>query len=191
METFLISSVVVALSELGDKTQMLALLLAAKYRRPAPIVLALVVATLLSQALGGGVAMLLSMFMKPDALRWTLCVSFVGLAGWALSSDPYEAGEEKPLRFGIFGAALVAFFLAEFGGKAQVATLVMTAQSKAVVSVVAGSSLGLLVATLPAVLLGDRLSGRLPIEAAHWLAAGVFAVLAYVAFFGGGARFGF
>lgn len=191
METFLISSGLVALVELGDKVQFLAFLLAAKYRKPVPVCLALIVATIASHALGGGVALAMGQFMKADSLRWVLCVSFVGLAAWSLSSDPYEEKEEKPLRFGVFGAALVAFFLAELGGKAQVATVVMAAQSKAIFEVVAGTTLGMLAVNLPAVVLGDRCSGRLPVDAAHWLGAGLFAVLAYFAYFGGGAPFGF
>ncbi len=191
METFLISSLTVALAELGDKTQFLAILLVAKYRKPAVVALALIVATLASQTLGGAIAMAMAQFTKPDALKWVLCVGFVGLAGWSLTAEAYEEKNEKPMRYGVFGAAVLAFFLAQFGGKAQVAAVAMAAQSKAFLLVVAATTLGALVANLPAVWLGNRWAGRLPVDALHWLAAGVFALLAYLAFFGGGARFGF
>lgn len=191
METFLISSVVVALTELGDKTQFLALLLAAKYRKPVLLCVALLVATLASNALGGALAFVMTQFMKPDALKWVVCVSFVGLAGWALTAETCEEKAEDTARFGVFGAVTLAFFLVQFGGKAQVATVVMAAQSKAFLPVLAGTTLGALVANLPALIIGDRWAAKLPVDAMHWLAAAAFAALAVLSFLGNGARFGF
>ena len=190
MEPFLISTLAVALAEVGDKTQLLAFLFAARYRKPLPVCLALLVATLANHVLGGAIAFAMTQFMKPDALRWTLGVTLIGLAAWVFSTENSEENEDKPMPLGVFGVALAAFFFAGLGGKAQVATAVLAAQSRAVVEVVFGTTLGAMLTSLPAVILGERFSGRLPALASHWGAAAVFGGLAMLVFQGGG-RFGF
>ncbi len=189
MEAFLVPTVSVALAEIGDKTQLLAFLLAARYRRPAVLCLALAAAALANNALGGAVAYVLNLFVRTDVLPWMLCVCLIGLAAWSLTAEKYvEKPGKNPVPFGVFGTAFIAFFLAGLGGKAQVATAVLALNSQAILPTVAGASLGVLLANLPAVIFGQRLAGRLPADAAHWAAAAIYAVLAYLAVNKGGLK---
>ena len=192
MEAFLVPTLSIALAEIGDKTQMLAFLLAARYRRPAVLCLALAAATLTNNALGGVMAYALSLFVRADALPWMLCVCLIGLAAWSLTAEKYvEKANKKAGRgvlLGVFGTAFAAFFLAGLGGKAQVATAVLTLHSQAMLPTVAGASLGVLLTHLPALIVGQRLAGRLPADAAHWAAAAIYAVLAYLAVNKGGLK---
>ncbi len=178
MQAFLVSAGVVALAEIGDKTQLLAFVLAARYRRPWPIIAGIVTATIVNHAIAGAVGAWVLRMLGPELLRWVLAASFFGMAVWTLIPDkPPAEGETRPRRFGIYGTTVVAFFLAEMGDKTQIATVALAARYDSFYWVVAGTTTGLLLADVPAVLLGDRLAGRLPTRAVHVVAAAMFAVL--------------
>ncbi len=191
MEAFLISTGIVALAEVGDKTQLLAFLLAAKFRKPAPIIIGILVATLANHAFAGALGAWLTSLVTPEALRWILGLSFIAMAAWTLIPDRLDEGDAKLDRFGVFGATLVAFFLAEMGDKTQVATVALAAQYQAFFQVVAGTTLGMMIANVPAVLLGERIAGRMPVRLVHGIAAAIFAVLGIATLLGAGARLGF
>lgn len=163
---------------MGDKTQLLALLLAARYRRPAPIMAGILVATLLNHALAGALGTWIAHAVSPVWMRWILGVSFLAVAVWMLIPDqPDEvAGTERP-RFGVFGVTVIAFFLAEMGDKTQIATVMLAARYDALVAVTAGTTLGMMIANVPAVLLGDKAVKFVPLAWVHRTAALVFAVI--------------
>ena len=185
MEAFLVSAGVVALAEIGDKTQLLAFVLAARYRRPWPIVAGIVTATIVNHAIAGAVGAWLVHLLGPVALKWLLAVSFFGMAAWILVPDtPDSTADQPPARFGVFGTTLVTFFLAEMGDKTQLATVALAAKYASFFWVVAGTTTGLLLADVPAVLLGDRLSGRLPTRAVHAIAALMFVALGVIVLLG-------
>lgn len=142
MEAFLISTGIVALAEVGDKTQILAFILAAKYKKPVPIVLGILVATLANHGFAGALGAWITTLMGPETLRWVLGISFIGMAIWTLIPDKFDEGDAKFARFGVFGTTLVAFFLAEMGDKTQVATIALAAQYQALFTVVAGTTIG-------------------------------------------------
>jgi len=177
MEAFLISSGIVALAEIGDKTQLLSLLLAAKFRRPVPIILGIFVATLLNHAFAGALGSWITLFLGKDVMRWVLGLSFLGMAVWTLIPDKLDDVAAKPARFGVFGTTLIAFFLAEMGDKTQVATIALAAKYSAFYAVVAGTTLGMMIANVPAVLLGSRITKAVPMRVVHSIAAAIFAVL--------------
>lgn len=178
MEAFLISTGVVALAEIGDKTQLLALVLAAKYRRPVPIILGILIATLLNHALAGVIGAWLAALISPTVMRWVLGVSFIAMAIWTLIPDKYaEASEQRRPRFGILGTTLLAFFLLEMGDKTQIATVALAAKYSSLTGVVAGTTLGMLLANVPAVLLGEVAARKLPMRLVHSVAAGIFLLL--------------
>lgn len=192
MEAFLVSTGTVALAEIGDKTQLLAFVLAARFRRPLPIIAGILVATVLNHALAGAAGAWLMSVVPPVALRWVLGLSFIAMAAWTLVPDTLDAGTQKPVgRFGVFGATLVAFFLAEMGDKTQLATVAMAAKYAAPVAVIGGTTLGMLIANVPAVLVGERLLTRVPMRAVRIVAAVVFAALGLATLLGAGTRFGF
>ncbi len=192
MESFLVSTGVIALAEIGDKTQLLAFILAARFRKPLPIVAGIVLATLVNHALAGALGAWITASTNPGTLRWVLGLSFLGMAVWTLIPDSIEAGETRiAARLGVFGATLVTFFLAEMGDKTQLATVAMAAHYAAPVIVVLGTTLGMLIADVPAVFLGDRLAGKIPLQLVHVLAAAIFALLGVATLLGVGARFGF
>ena len=191
MEAFLISTGVVALAEIGDKTQILAFILAAKFRKPVPIVLGILAATLANHAVAGALGSWLTTLMTPESLRWVLALSFISMAIWTLIPDKFEEGDAKLARLGVFGTTSVAFFLAEMGDKTQVATVALAAQYQALFSVVAGTTLGMMIANVPAVLLGDRIAHRMPVRLVHGVAAAVFAILGLATLLGAGERLGF
>lgn len=177
LATTLISTGVVALAEIGDKTQLLALLLAARFRKPWPIVWGILVATILNHALAAWLGTLVSDWLTPTVLRWVVAVSFIGIALWTLVPDKLdEDGIELPAR-GAFIATTIAFFIAEIGDKTQVATVLLAAKYTPMWEVVLGTTLGMLLANVPVVLLGARFAERLPLKTARMLAAAVFAVL--------------
>ena len=176
MEAFLVSTGIVALAEMGDKTQLLSLLLAAKFRRPVPIILGILVATLANHALAGAVGTWITRAIGEDAMRWVLGLSFLAMAAWMLVPDSPPDGETKA-RFGVFGTTLIAFFLVEMGDKTQIATVALAAQYSAFAMVVAGTTLGMMIANVPAVLLGERVTKALPIRTIHVVAAVIFAAL--------------
>jgi putative Ca2+/H+ antiporter (TMEM165/GDT1 family) len=178
MESFLLSTGIVALAEIGDKTQLLAFILAARFRRPVPIILGILVATLVNHALAASLGAWVTSLLSPQWLRWVLGGSFIAMALWTLVPDTFDEDEAKLASLGgVFGTTLVAFFLAEMGDKTQVATVALAAQYHAVVAVVAGTTLGMLIANVPAVLLGERIAHRIPVRLVHSIAAAIFAVL--------------
>lgn len=190
MEAFLVSTGFVALAEIGDKTQLLSFVLAARFRRPWPIVLGILVATLANHGLAGAVGTWVTRMLGPDVLRWVLGLSFLAMAVWILIPDTLD-DDEKPStpRHGVFLTTLVAFFLAEMGDKTQVATVALAAQFQAFVPVVLGTTLGMMLANVPAVLIGEKLATRLPVRAVHGVAAAIFAVLGVLALTGLADRF--
>jgi putative Ca2+/H+ antiporter (TMEM165/GDT1 family) len=180
LEAFLVSTGVVALAEIGDKTQLLALVLAAKFRKPVPIVLGILVATLLNHGIAGALGAWLATLLGPAGLRWVLGVSFIGMAVWTLVPDKYEEQNATPPRFGVFVTTLVAFFFVEMGDKTQVATMVLAAKYSSLFAVVAGTTVGMMLANIPAVWLGDVAAHKLPLKLVRSVAAGLFLVLGIV-----------
>ena len=191
MEAFLVSTGIVALAEIGDKTQLLAFILAAKFRKPVPIVLGILIATLANHSFAGMVGSWITTQIGPETMRWVLGVSFIAMALWTLIPDKFDEKDAKLARFGVFGTTLIAFFLAEMGDKTQVATVALAAQYQSVLVVVAGTTFGMMIANVPAVLLGDRIAERLPVRTVHAVAAAIFAVLGVATLLGAGERFGF
>jgi Ca2+/H+ antiporter, TMEM165/GDT1 family len=177
MDAFLISTGVVALAEIGDKTQLLALVLAARFRKPVPIVLGIFFATLANHALAGTVGALVARLMDPDVLRWVLGFSFFAMAAWMLVPDRLEDEPAKPPRFGVFVTTLFAFFLLEMGDKTQVATVALAAKYTELAAVVAGTTLGMMIANVPAVFLGEIAATKLPLRLVHGTCAAIFAVI--------------
>ena len=178
MEAFFVSSGIVALAEMGDKTQLLALVLAARFRKPLPIILGILVATLLNHAGAGAIGSGVTQLIGGDWLRWILGLSFLLMAGWILIPDKIDEEDAKvATRFGIFGTTLIAFFLAEMGDKTQVATVALAAHYSAFYSVVAGTTVGMLIANVPAVLLGDKVATKVPLKLVHGIASALFVVL--------------
>lgn len=191
MESLLVSTGVVALAEIGDKTQLLAFVLAARFRKPAPIVLGILVATAVNHGLAGALGGWIATALRPDVLRWVLGLSFIGMALWTLVPDGIEDAETRVAgRLGVFGATLLAFFLAEMGDKTQIATVAMAAHYGAPLMVVCGTTLGMLIADVPAVFAGDRLASKIPMRLVHAIAAGMFALLGTATLLGAGSRFG-
>ena len=188
MEAFLVSTGIVALAEMGDKTQLLSLVLAARFRKPWPIVLGILVATLANHGLAGAVGSWVTSVMGPDVLRWVLGASFIAMAAWMLIPDQLddEEGDSAP-RMGVFLTTVVAFFLAEMGDKTQIATVMLAAQYNAWFAVVAGTTLGMMLANAPVVWLGDAITKRVPLRMVHIISAGIFAVLGVIALSGWGA----
>lgn len=191
VEAFLISTGIVALAEVGDKTQLLAFILAAKFRKPLPIVIGILVATLANHAFAGALGAWITSLLGPENLRWVLGISFIGMAIWTLIPDKFEEADARLVRFGVFGTTVVAFFMAEMGDKTQVATVALVAQYHAFFSVVAGTTLGMMIANVPAVLLGDRVAHRMPVRAVHGIAAAIFGLLGVATLLGAGERLGF
>ena len=191
MDAFLVSTAIVGLAEIGDKTQLLAFILAAKFRRPLPIVLGILVATLANHAFAAAVGAWLTTLMGPQTLRWVLGLSFIAMAVWTLIPDKLDEDDAKLPRFGVFGATLIAFFLAEMGDKTQVATVALAAQYQMLVAVVAGTTLGMMIANVPAVLLGDRIAARMPVKLVHGIAAAIFLGLGIATLAGAGESLGF
>lgn len=191
MESLFVSTGVVALAEIGDKTQLLAFLLAARFKKPLPIVAGILVATLLNHGLAGALGAWITALLRPEVLRWVLGLSFVGMAIWTMIPDKIEEEETQVAqRFGVFGATLVTFFLAEMGDKTQVATVAMAAHFANPFLVVAGTTLGMLIADVPAVFVGDKLANRIPMKLVHAIAAALFMVMGIATLLGAGARFG-
>ena len=190
MDAFLISTGVVALAEIGDKTQLLAFILAAKFRKPIPIILGVLVSTIANHAFAGALGAWITSLVSPETMRWILGVSFIGMAIWTLIPDKFDESEAKFARFGVFGTTVIAFFLAEMGDKTQVATVALAAQYHAFVPVVAGTTLGMMIANVPAVLLGDRIAGKIPVRIVHAIAALIFAIIGVLTLLGAGKSLG-
>jgi len=191
MEAFFISTGVVALAEIGDKTQLLAFLLAARFKRPIPIIFGILIATLVNHALAGAVGAWLTRLVQPETLRWVLGVSFIGMAVWTMIPDKIEEDEANvSSKLGVFGATLVTFFLAEMGDKTQIATVAMAAKYADMVWVVIGTTLGMMLANVPAVFAGDKLADRIPMKLVHGIAAALFAILGVATLLGAGRSLG-
>lgn len=188
MEAFLVSMGVIALSEIGDKTQLVALMLAARFRKPMPVILGIFTATLANHAFAGALGTWISALIDKDALRWLLGVSFLGTSIWALRPDKVSDEATAGSRLGIFGTTALAFFLAEMGDKTQIATLTLAARFDVFVPVVAGTTLGMMVADVPAVFLGDKFASKLPMRAIRLIAAALFAILGILALLDIGGR---
>ncbi len=185
MNAFLVSLVAVAIAEIGDKTQLLSLTLAAKYRRPWPICLGIFIATLLNHALAGEVGVLLAHWISPLMLRWIVTASFFVMAAWALVPDRLDDEDASARRgHGLLVATIITFFLAEMGDKTQLATVALAAQYQPLWQVVAGTTLGMLVANVPVVFLGARFASRIPLRAARMTAALMFLALGLWNLFG-------
>jgi putative Ca2+/H+ antiporter (TMEM165/GDT1 family) len=191
MDAFLVSAGIVALAEIGDKTQLLAFLLAARLRRPLPIVCGILVATVANHALAAAVGALVSKLLGPDVMRWVLGLSFLAMAAWIMAPDEIDEEEAPLARLGAFLTTVTAFFLAEMGDKTQVATVALAARYESITSVVAGTTFGMLLANVPAVVFGDRIANKLPLTLVHGLAALIFAVLGVATLLGAGAGLGF
>ncbi len=190
-ESLWVSTGVVALAEVGDKTQLLAFILAARFKKPLPIIAGILLATLVNHGLAGALGTWITTQLSPQVLRWVLGLSFLAMAVWTLIPDKIEEEETRVAqRWGVFGATLITFFLAEMGDKTQVATVAMSAHYQAPLMVVFGTTLGMLIADAPAVFAGDKLASRIPIKWVHAVAAAIFAALGVATLSGAGARWG-
>jgi len=178
MEAFLISTGIVALAEIGDKTQLLAIVLAARFRKPLPIIGGIFVATLLNHAIAGAVGVWLANLIGAEGMRWALGLSFIAMAGWMLIPDKYEDEKTSSTsRWGVFATTLIAFFVLEIGDKTQIATVALAAKYSALAAVVMGTTVGMMLANVPAVYLGEVAAKKLNMRLVHSLAAAVFFVL--------------
>lgn len=182
MEAFLVSALIVAIGEIGDKTQLLSLILSARYRRPVPIICGILAATLLNHALAAMVGEWIRGALSPQTLRWTLGASFIAIGLWALKPDTIEDKPATMDSYGVFIVTSVAFFLAEMGDKTQLATVALAAKYTGLVAVVFGTTLGMLIANVPAVYLADRAATRIPLRAIRIVAAISFIALGMGAF---------
>ncbi|MEO8022440.1 TMEM165/GDT1 family protein [Polaromonas sp.] len=183
MQAFLVSTGIVALAEMGDKTQLLALVLAARFRKPWPIVLGIFVATVANHAMAGALGAWLTAMISPQTLRWILGVSFIAMALWMLIPDKLDEGDAagRLPRFGVFGTTTMLFFLAEMGDKTQIATVMLAARYDAWFAVVAGTTLGMMLANAPVVWLGARVTRLVPLRVVHIVSALIFAALGLAA----------
>lgn len=182
---------IVALAEIGDKTQLLAFVLAARFKRPAPIVLGILIATLLNHSLAAGLGAWLTSLIAPNTLRWILGISFIAMAAWMLVPDKLDKGDIKLAHLGVFGTTVVAFFLAEMGDKTQIATVALAAQYRNLYAIVAGTTLGMMIANVPAVYLGEHIAERFPVTLVHRIAAVLFVLLGFATILGLGKGVGF
>jgi len=177
VEAFLISTGIVTLAEIGDKTQLLSFILAAKFRRPWPICMGILVATLFNHALAGALGTWITALLGPEALRWLLGLSFIAMAAWMLKPDRFDEDDATMAKAGVFITTLIAFFLAEMGDKTQVATVALAAQYQAFTAVVLGTTFGMMIANVPAVIFGEKIAHRMPVKLVHRIAAVIFALL--------------
>lgn len=191
MEAFLISTGIVALAEIGDKTQLLSFILAAKFRKPFPICFGILVATLFNHALAGVVGTWITSILGPEILRWILGISFIAMAVWMLIPDQFDEKDANFAKAGVFVTTLIAFFLAEMGDKTQIATVALAAQYQALAPVVTGTTLGMMIANVPAVILGDKIADRMPVAIVHRITAVIFLILGIATLLGAGKSLGF
>ena len=190
MEAFLVSTGIVALAEIGDKTQLLAFCLAAKFRRPLPIVAAILVATIANHAFAAAVGAWITGLLGPDILRWVLGASFLAMAAWTLVPDKIDEDDMPLAKYGVFLTTLIAFFVAEMGDKTQVATVALAARYDSLVAVVCGTTFGMMLANVPAVYLGGKIANRVSLKLVHGIAALVFAGLGVATLLGAGSNIG-
>jgi putative Ca2+/H+ antiporter (TMEM165/GDT1 family) len=181
MEAFFISTAIVAVAEIGDKTQLLALVLAARYRKPVPIILGILFATLANHALAAWAGAAVAVWIGPEAMRWILVATFLAMAAWCLVPDKADEGPLATREAGAFLATLVAFFIVEIGDKTQIATVALAARFNSLLLVTAGTTLGMMLANAPVVLFGDAIARRLPLKVVRATAAILFAALGVAA----------
>jgi Ca2+/H+ antiporter, TMEM165/GDT1 family len=186
VEAFLVSTAVVGLAEIGDKTQILSLMLAARFQRPLPIIFGILFTTIANHAGAGLTGAFFGTLLSGPWMRGILGISFLSVAVWALFPDKYEGNDKEISRGGAFLTTLCAFFLAEIGDKTQIATIGLAARFETFYPVVIGTTLGMMLANIPAVLIGDKISDKLPVKAIRITAAVVFAVLAVLTLVGVG-----
>lgn len=187
MDAFLVSTLAITIGELGDKTQLLALLLAARFKRPLPIVLGILVATTANHLIAAWFGSWVAGHLPPELLRWLLGISFLAIAAWALKPDKMDESTTIDYgKYGIFVVTVITFFLAEIGDKTQIATMALAAKYDDIVMVVAGTTLGMMIADIPAVYLGKIASPKFPLKWIRWGAATIFAILGCAALFGFG-----
>jgi putative Ca2+/H+ antiporter (TMEM165/GDT1 family) len=184
LEAFLISTGVVALAEIGDKTQLLAFILAARFKKPVPIIAGILCATLVNHGLAGALGAWLTSVVSPEVMRWVLGLSFIGMAVWTMIPDKIEEEESQVARrLGVFGATLITFFLAEMGDKTQIATIALAAHYGTPLMVIAGTTFGMLLADVPAVFIGNKFAAKIPMKLVHSIAAGIFALMGLATLF--------
>ena len=177
MEALFTSTVIVALAEMGDKTQLLAIVLATRFQRPWPIIAGIFAATVANHFLAALVGSQVASLLDGDWFRYTVAISFIAMAAWTLVPDKLDDVEDKPARFGAFVTTLIAFFIVEMGDKTQIATIALGARFHDVVQVTMGTTLGMMLANVPAVFLGNELVKRIPLKIVRWIAAGLFLVI--------------
>ncbi len=180
MQEFIVSTAIVALAEMGDKTQLLALLLAARFQKPIPIIAAILAATLINHGLSAVLGQWITTMLSPTLLIWILSIGFIGMALWMLIPDKLDDETEsiqKWQRFGVFGATFVLFFLAEIGDKTQIATVALAARFDSVFWVMLGTTVGMMIANVPAVFVGHKMAERLPVALIHKIGAAIFLVI--------------
>lgn len=190
MDAFFVSTGLTALAEIGDRTQLLAFLLAARYRQAPQIVLGILLATILNHLLAGLAGAWLAALLEPQILRWLLGLSFIVMACWILIPDEIDHAHLPVTQMDVVTATMVTFFIAEMGDKTQIATVALTARFDALFWVIAGTTLGMMIANVPAIYLGDRLAHRLPIRAIQYVAAALFAALGLATLAGAGRSLG-
>lgn len=192
MEALFVSTGVVALAEIGDKTQLLAFILAARFKKPLPIIAGILCATIVNHGLAGVLGAWITTTVSPEILRWILGASFIGMAIWTMIPDKIEEEETQVAKkLGVFGATLITFFLAEMGDKTQIATIAMAAHYANPLLVVIGTTLGMLLADVPAVFIGDKMATKIPMKLVHSIAAAIFALLGVATLLGAGEKLGF
>jgi putative Ca2+/H+ antiporter (TMEM165/GDT1 family) len=185
MEALLLSTAIVTLAEMGDKTQLLSFILAAKLKRRVPIILGILFATLANHFFAGYVGAWIASLVSPRTMKWIVAASFFAFGIWALKPDKLD--ENQKLRgAGVFITTLIAFFLVEMGDKTQLATVALAARYNSLVAVVMGTTLGMMIANVPAVWLGEKLTHRINMKVMHWIAAALFIVLGILAIFAPG-----
>jgi len=184
MEALYVSIGVVALAEIGDKTQLLAFILAARFKRPVPIIIGILCATLVNHGMAGALGAWITTVVSPEIMRWVVGISFLAMAIWTLIPDKIEEEETQIAKhFDVFGATLVSFFLAEMGDKTQIATVALAAHYGSPLLVVAGTTLGMLLADVPAVFVGNKFAEKIPMKLVHSIAAAIFAVMGLLTLF--------
>jgi putative Ca2+/H+ antiporter (TMEM165/GDT1 family) len=191
MQSIAVSTGVVALAEIGDKTQLLAFVLAARFKKPIPIIAGILIATLINHGLAGALGAWITSALSPEVLRWALGASFIAMAAWTLIPDKIDEEETQVVsRYGVFSATLITFFLAEMGDKTQIATVALAAHFAQPLMVVIGTTLGMLIADVPAVFIGDRIAEKIPMRLVHAIAATVFLALGIATLMGLGSQIG-
>lgn len=190
MEGFFVSTGIVALAEMGDKTQLLAFVLAARFGKPTPIIWGILVATLLNHGAAGALGAWITTQLSPEVLRYTLGIAFLAMAAWIMVPDRLDDAEASISRYGIFATTLTTFFLAEIGDKTQIATVMLAAQYPSLMAVVLGTTAGMMLANVPAVLLGHRMAKQMPTRWIHGAAAILFVVLGLATLLGAGCQIG-